>query len=60
MLWLLSSPLGLPVEFLVLRYSVYLLLSPYICFISFLYLGLYVLGVFNANQTSICLDPHLK
>ena len=33
---------GLPVEFLLLRYSV--LLSPYICFISLIYLDLYVLG----------------
>ena len=35
---------GLPVGFLLLRYSVYLLLSPYLCFISLLYLELYVLG----------------
>ena len=36
---------GLPVGFLLLRYSVlYLLLSPYLCFISLLYLDLYVLG----------------
>ena len=39
MLWLL----GLPVEFLLLRYAVFLLLSPYLCSISFLYLDLYVL-----------------
>ena len=46
----------------------YLLLSPYFCFISLLYLDLYVLGedtlirmgVFHANQTSMCLDPHLN
>ena len=46
----------------------YLLLSPYLCFISLLYLDLYVLGddalirlgVFHANQTSMCLDPHLS
>ena len=35
---------GLPVGFGLLRYSVYLLLSPSPCFISFLYLDLYVLG----------------
>ena len=35
---------GLPVGFLLLRYSVLLLLSPYLCFISLLYLDLYVLG----------------
>ena len=34
---------GLPVGFLLLQYSV-LLLSPYLCFISLLYLDLYVLG----------------
>ena len=45
----------------------YLLLSPYLCFISLLYLDLYVfgddalmLGVFHANQISICFDPHLN
>ena len=44
MLWLFVGPLrGLPVRFLLLRYSV-LLLSPYLCLISFLYLDLYVLG----------------
>ena len=35
---------GLPVVFLMLRYSVFFLqLSPYHCFISLLYLDLYVL-----------------
>ena len=44
----------------------YLLLSPYLCFISLLYLDSYVLGddalisFFHANQTSMCLDPHLN
>ena len=41
----------------------YLLLSPYLCFISFLYLDLYVLGddaLISANQTYMCLDPHLN
>ena len=47
----------------------YLPLSPYLCIISFLYLDLYVLrdnafidklGVFHANQISMCLDPHLN
>ena len=50
---------GLPVGFLLLRYSVYLLLGPYLCFISFLYLDSCVLGddkfvVLYANQTSMC------
>ena len=34
-----------------------------LCFISFLYLDSYVLvklGIFHANQTSMCLDPHLN
>ena len=35
---------GLPVGFLLLWYSIYLLLSHYFCFISLLYLDLYVLG----------------
>ena len=34
----------IPVRFLLLRYSVFLLLSPYLCFISLFYLDLYVLG----------------
>ena len=38
-----QAPWGLPVGFLLLRYSG-LLLSPYLCFISLLYLDLYVLG----------------
>ena len=46
MLWLSSGPPGLPVEFLLLRYSALftVIYSPYLCFISFLYLDLYVLG----------------
>ena len=43
MLWLFVEPTGVYLLNL-LRYSVYLLLSPYLCFISFLYLDLYVLG----------------
>ena len=45
----------------------YLLLGPYFCFISFLYLDLYVLGDDTliswgplANQISMCVDPHLN
>ena len=70
MLWLLSGPPGLPVGWLKLRYSVLCTAEPYLCFISFLYLDLYVFGddafiqckleVFHANQTSMYLDPHLK
>ena len=56
---------GLPVDFFAPVVQFYLLLSPYLCFISFLYLDLYVLGddklgVFYANKTSMCLDPHLN
>ena len=46
----------------------YLLLSPYLCFISLLNLDLYVLGdnalisygLFMQNQISMCLDPYLN
>ena len=42
------------------------MLSPYLCFISFLYLRFicsrryfnYKLGIVHANQTSTCLDPY--
>ena len=58
---------GLPVGFLCSGIQFNLLLSPYPCFISLLYLDLYVLGdkidklgVFHANQISMCLDPHLN
>ena len=45
MLWLfVGAQGGLPVGFLLLQYSVYLLLGPYLSFISLLYLDLYVLG----------------
>ena len=44
MIWLLSGPPGLPVGFFALVIQFYLLLSPYLCFISFLYLDIYVLG----------------
>ena len=46
--------------------QIYLLFSPCLCFISFLYLDLCVLGddallgVFHANQIPMCLDPHLN
>ena len=35
---------GLPVGLLLLWYSVFILLSPYLCFISLFYFDLYVLG----------------
>ena len=47
MLWLLSGPPGFTCTcwiFFCSRIQFNLLLSPYLCFISFLYLDLYVLG----------------
>ena len=45
MLWLFVGPTrGIPVGFLLLGIQFYILLSPYLCFISLLYLDLYVLG----------------
>ena len=45
MLWLLSGPLGFYLfDFFCSGFQFYLLLSPYLCFISFLYLDLYVVG----------------
>ena len=45
MLWLLSGPLGFTCWILFAPVGqFFLLLSPYLCFISFLYLDLYVLG----------------
>ena len=67
MLWLLSGPPGVYLlGFFCPGIQFYLLLSPYLCFISLLYLDSYVLGddalisFFHANQTSMCLDPHLN
>ena len=45
MLWLFLGPNRVYLlDLFLLWYSVYLLLSPYLCFISFLNLDLYVLG----------------
>ena len=46
MLWLLSGPPGFIylLDFFCSGIQFYLLLGPYLCFISFLYLNLYVLG----------------
>ena len=69
MLWLFVGPTGVYLlDFFCSGIQFYLLLSPYLCFISLLYLDLYVLGddalinkgVFHANQISMCLDPHLN
>ena len=44
MLWLLVGPWGLLLDFFCSGIQFYLLLSPYLCLISFLYVDLYVLG----------------
>ena len=45
MLWLFVWPIGVYLlDFFFSGIQIYLLLSPYLCFISFLYLDLYVLG----------------
>ena len=64
MLWLFVRPAGLYLLDFFCSGIKFLLLSPYPCFISLFYLDLYVvgdkLGVFHANQISMCLDPHLN
>ena len=50
---------GLPVGFLLLLYSFFLLLSPYLCFISFLYLDLYVLDDTLISLGSFMQTKHL-
>ena len=63
MLWLFVWPTGVYLlDFFCSGIQFNLLLSPYPCFISLLYLDLYVLGddAFHANQISMCLDPHLN
>ena len=45
MIWLFVGPTGVYLlDFFCLAIQFYLLLSPYVCFISLLYLDLYVLG----------------
>ena len=45
MLWLFVGPTGVyPLDILGSGIQFYLLLSPYLCFVSLLYLDLYVLG----------------
>ena len=66
MLWLFAEPTGVYLlDFICSGFQFNLLLSPYPCFISLLYLDLNVLGddklgVCHANQISMCLDPHLN
>ena len=66
MLWLFFGPTGVYLlDFFCSGIQFYLLLSPYLCFISLLYLNACVLGdgalrVFHSNKISMCLDPHLN
>ena len=67
MLWLFVGPTGVNLlDFFCSGIQFYLLLSPYLCFISFLYLDYYVLddalrGKGSFMQTKyLCLDPHLN
>ena len=68
MLWLFVGPTRVNLlDFFCSGIQFYLQLSPYLCFISLLYLNLYVLGddawisrLFHAHQISICLDTHLN
>ena len=64
MLWLFVGPIGVYLlDFFCSSIQFYLLLSPYLSFISLLYLEFYVLdklGVFHVSQLSMCLDPHLN
>ena len=67
MLWLFVGPTGVNLlDFFCSGIQFYLLLSPELCFISLLYLDLYVLrcidklGFFYANQIYMCFGPHLN
>ena len=68
MLWLFVGPTGVYLlDFFAPVVQFYLLLSPYLCFVSFLYLDLYVLGddalisQWSFMQTKhLCLDPNLN
>ena len=67
--WLFVGPTGVYLlDYFCSGIQFILLLSPYLCFISLLYLDLTCfrrwcidkLGVFHANQISMYLDPHLN
>ena len=64
MFWLFVGPTRVYLlDFFCSSIQFYVLLSPYLCFISLLYLDIYVLGddaLMHANQISMCLDPHLN
>ena len=57
MLWLFVGPTGVHLlDFFCSGIQFYLLLSPYLCFISLLYLGLYVVG----DDASISYGPFMQ
>ena len=66
MLWLFVGPIRVYLlDFFCSGIQFYLLLSPYLCFISLLNLDLYVLGddaliSWGSSCKSMCLDPHLN
>ena len=66
MLWLLSGHWGLPAGFLLLQCSVLFTVESF-SLLYLLFIASFIcsrrwcndkLGVFHANQISICLDPH--
>ena len=67
MLWLFVGPTAIYLlDFFCSAIQFYLLLSPYLCFISLLYLDLYVQGDDALKvrglscKPNMCLDPHLN
>ena len=70
MLWMFVGPARVYLlDFFCSGIQVFLLLSPYLCFISFLYLDLYVLGddaliskwyFMQTKHLCMSLDPHLN
>ena len=60
LIWLLSGPQGVYLlDFFCYGIQFYVLLSPYLCFISFLYLGWYVLEIFMGRLGSFVRTKHL-
>ena len=58
MLWLFVGPTGVYLlDFFCSGIHFYLLLSPYLCFISFLCIDLYVLGEDDHSFLSLNVDP---
>ena len=60
MLWLFVGPNGVDLlDFFCSGIQFYLLLSPYLCFISFLYLDLYVLGDYALIVRGLSCKPNI-